>query len=378
MAVCLANRHYFWIYLYKVQVLGYYLQMDREKISRKITVADMAPHVHSFMPSENKSEKIANWLINWIELSLECGKIKPFDLLPSKGDLACHIGVSQGTVQSAFRIVEDAGWVESKQRIGTYIKNKHSSNFAEKLTSKRELAIEIVKKYILEVGYKEGDIILSIRKLAELTGISTATIRMAFANLIMSGILAKEKNNYVVRNIDFNVEIIKSQTLVEKLANSLKAYIKTELEVGATLPTNKILAKKFNTSIKTVHDAVKILAKEGLLLVRRGQYGITVLDDKTEQNNVELYDYEKIEQKIRTYMVQNCNLGDKLPSIKEFSKVFLTSEKTIKKALDNLAEDGYIAFSRGRYGGTFVLDIPQSSIEAYKWLAISSDYVSGN
>ena len=53
-----------------------------------------------------------------------------------------------------------------------------------------------------------------------------------------------------------------------------------------------------------------------------------------------------------------------------------TSEKTIKKALDNLAEEGYIAFSRGRYGGTFVLDIPQSSGEAYKWLAISTDYMT--
>ena len=47
-------------------------------------------------------------------------------------------------------------------------------------------------------------------------------------------------------------------------------------------------------------------------------------------------------------------------------------------AIDNLAEDGYVTSSRGRYGGTFVTDIPQNSTEAYKWLAISSDYVSGN
>ena len=51
------------------------------------------------------------------------------------------------------------------------------------------------------------------------------------------------------------------------------------------------------------------------------------------------------------------------------------SEKTIKKALDNLAEDGYLTFTRGRYGGTFVMDIPQTSEEAYKWLAISNDYI---
>lgn len=54
----------------------------------------------------------------------------------------------------------------------------------------------------------------------------------------------------------------------------------------------------------------------------------------------------------------------------------MLAQKTIKKALDNLAEDGYLTFTRGRYGGTFVTDIPQSVNEAYKWLAISSDYVS--
>ena len=57
--------------------------------------------------------------------------------------------------------------------------------------------------------------------------------------------------------------------------------------------------------------------------------------------------------------------------------MYKTSEKTVKKALDNLAEDGYLMFMRGRYGGTFVMDIPQAKGEAYKWLAINSDYVPG-
>ena len=50
--------------------------------------------------------------------------------------------------------------------------------------------------------------------------------------------------------------------------------------------------------------------------------------------------------------------------------------KTIKKALNNLADDGYLTFVRGRYGGTFVTDIPEDSTEAYKWLAINTDYIS--
>ena len=51
-------------------------------------------------------------------------------------------------------------------------------------------------------------------------------------------------------------------------------------------------------------------------------------------------------------------------------------EKTVKKALDELCEESYITFARGRYGGTFVTDIPQNVKEAYKWLAISTDYMS--
>ena len=81
---------------------------------RQITVAEMAPHVHSFLPNENKVNKISEWLINWIKKSMQNGSIKPYDFLPLKGDLAFHIGVSLGTMQNVFRIVEDYGLVESK------------------------------------------------------------------------------------------------------------------------------------------------------------------------------------------------------------------------------------------------------------------------
>ncbi len=80
-----------------------------KKDYHKITVADMSPHIHHFQPNENKVEKILEWIKNWIQMSLECGKIHPYYLLPSKADLAYHIGVSQGTMQNVFRLLEDAG-----------------------------------------------------------------------------------------------------------------------------------------------------------------------------------------------------------------------------------------------------------------------------
>lgn len=345
------------------------------KTYHKITVADMAPHVHSFLPGENKVEKIFAWLSNWIVLSLECGKIKPYDLLPLKSDLACHIGVSQGTVQNVFRLLEDAGYVESKQRIGTYIKDRKNGVEIEKLTSKRELAIEVVKKYLSENNYKKGDILVSVRKLSQYIGISNTTLRMAIATLVSRGVLKKQDNSFIVTDLDFEVSRIETMTLVEKVAINLKQYIAENFKPGERLPSNSELTKIFKVSIKTIHDAVKQLAKEGVLYTRRGQYGTIVLDELGEYSSG-TYFYEKFEQKIRLYIAENCQIGDKLLPIRKFAEIFETSEKTIKKALDNLAEEGYLTFTRGRYGGTFVMDIPQSSGDAYKWLAISTDYVS--
>lgn len=340
---------------------------------RKITVADMAPHVHSFRPNENKFDKILDWLKNWLILSLECGKVQPYDLLPSKADLACHIGVSQGTMQNVFRTLEDLGYIESKQRIGTYIKDPRASADLEKLTSKREVAIEIVKKYLFENGYKEGDSIPSVRKLSKITGISNTTLRSSISSLVEFGVLIKTAKFYVVKKADYDIEKIQLKTLVEKVADSLRDYIHTNFKAGEKLPANKDLTDLFNASAKTIHDAIKLLSKEGLLYIRRGKYGTIVQGDTGRP--AESYFYVIFEQKISQYISKNCQVGDKLPSIKEFAKDYGTSEKTIKKALDNLAADGYLTFSRGRYGGTFVLDIPQPGGEAYKWLAINADYL---
>ena len=340
----------------------------------KITVSDMAPHVHKFEPYENKVEKILAWMIDWIDSSLELRKINPHDLLPSKADLACHIGVSQGTMQTVYRLLEDKGYVESKQRVGTFIKSRDKKNNIEKLTSRRDLAKEIVKKYLIENNYQVGDVLLSTRKLAKYIGISNTTLRTAVASLVLEGVLQKKKNVFVVSNIDIEVKKIDLKTLVDKITDELRGYIVENFASGDKIPSNSELVKIFDVSAKTIHESIKQLTREGLLFSRRGQYGTIVAD--SQQNNSAIYFYEKYEQKIRNYIAENLQIGDKLPSIKEFSKAFDTSEKTIKKALDNLADDGFVTFVRGRYGGTFVTDIPQVSGDAYKWLAISNDYIA--
>ena len=156
--------------------------MATKQNQHRITVAEMAPHIHSFSPTENKVDKLVAWLKNWIDLSLECGKIKPYDFLPLKGDLACHIGVSIGTVQAVFRRVEDEGYIESKQRIGSYISDRKKENSLQKRTSKRDLVVEVIKKFILEEGYQIGDKLISSRKFAEITGFSNTIVNNAIFN----------------------------------------------------------------------------------------------------------------------------------------------------------------------------------------------------
>ena len=344
-----------------------------QRDNRQITVAEMAPHVHSFQYGENKVNKISSWLIRWIQKSLEEGKIKPNDFLPSKGDLACHIGVSLGTMQSVFRYLEDIGLVESKQKIGTYIKEQGSNII--KLTSKRELACAKLKEYISKSACCIGDKIPSIRELAKIIKSSNTTVRIAINTLISEKILKKSGSLFVINDNNFSIKRVEAKTLMEKVAKQIKQDIISNLSEGDKLPSNPLLAKRYNVSIKTIHDALKYLSNLGIVHTRRGQYGTIVIKENT---NINMYQYEAIGYKLKKYISQNLKVGDKLPSIKELAEQFNVSPKTISKAFDDLKEDGFIMSSRGRNGGTFVTDIPQSSSEAYTWLALNPEYVSDN
>ena len=86
------------------------------------------------------------------------------------------------------------------------------------------------------------------------------------------------------------------------------------------------------------------------------------------------YYYERTQNHIKKLIAENYAIGSKLPSIHEFAKQLDLSPNTIRKAFNNLAKEGYLAFSRGRYGGTFVIDIPETEEQAFKWLAVNPKY----
>ena len=345
--------------------------MQKSANQRQITIAEMAPHVHNFRLGESKADKITDWLTEWIKTSLKNGKVKPMDFLPAKGDLAFHIGVSLGTVQNVFRRLENAGLVESRQKIGTYIKPKNSSDKLIKLTSKREVVVDNIKKYIIDNNYNIGSALPPSRDLARELNFSVTTVQTAVKTIVQEGFLEKKQNKFIVKNKNFSIKNTEAKTLVDKIAEQLKTYINKNYSVGEKIPPSTELASKFNTSIKSIYDAVRVLEKSGLVITKRGKYGTIVAGDASDN----LYFYEKIELKLKYYISENCEIGDKLPSIKAFAEQLNVSTKTVKYALDNLAEDGYITFSRGRNGGTFVTDIPQSVDKTYTWLALNPDFI---
>ena len=346
---------------------------------------------------EAKSVIIAKWIMRWIDEGISTGRISVGSLMPSKPELAYFLGVSIGTIQNALRYVEDFNYVESKQRIGTIVKDKNEeSSSIRKLTSKREIAIQKVKKFITSNKIKTGEYLPSSRALSELINCSVNTTRLALENLCSVNILEHNSHHTLDRgwkviSIDFKKDIskdVEQETLVDKVEQDLKEYINKKLKVGDRLPAHSELSNMLKASIKTVHDALKSLIEEGILLARRGRYGTTVIrlpKDSAKYKNMEksifapaqdaaFYYYEKTQNAIKEMIANNYEIGSKLPSIKELSREMDLSPNTIRKAFQNLAKEGYLVFSRGRYGGTFVVDIPQTGEETFKWLAVNPQY----
>ncbi len=348
--------------------------------------------------SESKAIAIANWLMKWIKNDIASGIIKTNDLLPPKSDLAYLLGVSIGTIQNSLRYIEDLGYVESKQCIGTLVKDpENSEQSLRKLTSKRELAIIEIKKFIIKHKYKIGQQLPSSRTISKDIGCSANTTRLALEFLGATGIIEHKFKNanesgWILKSKNFEVEDIEedfeNKTLVKKVENDLKDYISDNLNIGDRIPPHGDLSNILKVSVKTIHDALKSLIEDGILLARRGRYGTTVIKMPYDNSisvkketsifapaqDTAFYYYEKTQNHIKKMIAENYEIGSKLPSIIDLSKELDLSPNTIRKAFHNLAQEGYLAFSRGRYGGTFVIDIPETDEQTFKWLAVNPKY----
>lgn len=371
---------------------------------RKIEISELPSSIPDFSSSyEPKESIIKKWIVNWILSAVSNKKIKDNDIMPSKSELSNYLGVSIGTVQNAIRYVEDEGLLKSKQKLGTMISTTSNPiSDISKLTSKRDKAVSAIKRVIIQEEIPVGKQIFSTRKMSEIINISQNTTRLAYEYLKSIGVLdIRQKygntSNWILKKIpDINInEINKSDeifadTLVDKLTENLKNYLSNSYKIGDKISSHEELAKSLNVSVKTIHDCIKQLNKEGIVISRRGQYGSILAKDPlnplsknlkenyifSSAEDAAFYSYQKIESQIIDLINSKYNAGDKIPSMAELSKTFNVSTNTIRKALSSLEQEGYITFGRGRYGGTFVIEKPDNSNrEQYQWLSINPDFV---
>lgn len=371
---------------------------------RKIEINELPKEIPDFSSTfEPKDSVIKKWIINWILSAVSKNAIKENDILPNKSEISEYLGVSVGTVQNAIRYVEDEGFLKSKQRLGTMISNfTNPVNSMFKSTSKRDKAISAIKKIIIQKDYKIGKPIPSTRKMSEYIGLSQNTTRLAYEFLCANGILESlqmrgNDSNWYLKSIPVlqnnehkNFDSMAADTLVYKLTADLKSYLSKNCNVGDKIPSHEELAKIFNVSVKTIHDTVKQLIKESIVISRRGRYGSILAQDPMnpifeplKENSIFMkadgaafYSYQKTEAKLIEYINANFNSGDKLPSMSDLSKIFDVSTNTIRKALISLEQEGIVTFSRGRFGGTFVIERPQSSErQQYQWLSINKEFI---
>ena len=375
-----------------------------KEFQRKISIDELPKSLPDFnVNAYSKETCVKNWIMDWIVKAISSKIVKHNDLIPSKSDLSKYLGVSIGTVQNAIRQVEDAGLLKSKQKLGTMISTSTNPlNFFEKSTSKREKTILAIKKYIIQKDIILNKKLPSTKKMSEILSISQNTVRLAYEFLCAEGILVSRQtrgndSNWILTKYPVisssemkTFDITKSDTIVDKITYELKVHLSKNYAIGDRIPSHDEIASSLNVSVKTVHDCIKKLNKQGILLSRRGRYGTILSSDplKNEEDILKentifsdtidssFYYYQKIENKILNLISNNYKPGDKLPSMKDLSLKFDVSTNTVRKALNSIAEQGYITFGRGRYGGTFIVDIPETTErQSYQWLSINRNFI---
>ncbi len=359
-----------------------------------------------------KDRILLNWLIHWIEEGLNKNLFNFGDIIPSKKDFAKYHNVSTGTMQNAVRYAEDLGYFKSRQCVGTMIADKNVQNEAElpeKSISKKDGAVFKIKKYIIEQKFKKGDILPSARIIANEIDTSQNTARLALDVLVREGILVQnvttlnkttkilnlDYKDIQVKKSDDDTKETKKDTLSKKLYTKIKNYISKNYKLNDKIISNEEFAKMFNVSVRTVNDAMKRLNKEKIILSLRGRYGTRYINEPEKVKkgageksrfmsnpksgisaikNSYSYDWQRVLDQIKKYMITHHEAGDKLPSMKTLASILNVSTNTIRRAVNELVGQGMLFCQRGKHGGIYIVEMPAKE-DAFTWLALNPKFL---
>lgn len=369
-----------------------FIQPDKSKLNQ-VPISEFADLITNNIKG-SKTEFLVNNIEKWINDNFN-KTIHANDLMPSKQLMADLLDISTGTVQNVYRQLENKGLLYSKQCVGTLIADLGNKDvILRKSSSKREFAVELIKTFIVKNKFKIGQQLPSVRAISQYINIPINTTGSAMEKLVQNGIVEKTHNKdqcWILKDNKFNIKLDERVSLITKVANDLKKYITQNLKIGDKLPTHSELAKMTMVSVKTIHSALEILTNEGILLPKRGRYGTCIVKmPYTAELEPQLetsifaksqftarYHYNRIQDAIKNMIIEKYSVHSKLPSIMEMSNLMDVSPNTIRKAFENLANDGYLEFSRGRYGGTYVKAIPKSpDSKPFEWVAVNPKYAN--
>ena len=99
------------------------------------------------------------YLYSAIKEDILLGTLKKNEKLPSKRSLAEHLGVSLITVENAYQMLKDEGYIESRERSGYYVTELKLSGKKIQVAKELELLEEGKRKQLQFISNKKGDFI---------------------------------------------------------------------------------------------------------------------------------------------------------------------------------------------------------------------------
>ena len=77
--------------------------------------------------TQRKDESKYYYIYKSIRRDIEGGTLKKGEKLPSKRSLAEHLGVSLITIENAYQMLKDEGYIEPRERSGYYVCEIHAT-----------------------------------------------------------------------------------------------------------------------------------------------------------------------------------------------------------------------------------------------------------
>ncbi len=369
---------------------------------KRLTLDDIKIPKPDFAASKlPKGQVITQWLIDWVKHSLEFGIADFGDIIPTKEQFAQFLDVSCATMQNSIRAVKNLGYFVSKQSIGTFINDINNTDLKSPDEITRGGFIQTkIKRIIIEQNTKLNSPILSINEFCKIMDVSKNTVRFTLDDFERQGYLERKKikgNKYnwiYIKEFELTKEELEENihendyTLINKLVSKIQKYIEKTYKPGEKILPNLAFSNMFEVSIKTINDAMKVLNNRKIILSRRGRYGTVYLGGRLKQKQEFVsserrkitspnysYSWQKTLGNLEKYIIENYKQGDKIAPIRTLAALLNVSPNTIRRALSSLIENGYLISKRGKTGGIFIVEIPNTSQDAYRWLALNIDAI---